>query len=497
MKKLLVANRGEIAVRVIRAAQEHGLKTVAVASEADRNSKHVRLADEFVLLGPPEAAQSYLNIPKVLSAAAETGADAIHPGYGFLSERAELAEACVAAGITFVGPSGAAMRRLGSKIGAKTIAVQAEVPVVPGFFRDGATEAELLEAANSIGYPVLLKASAGGGGRGMRRVGSAAEFHDAFQLAQDEANNAFGDPAMMVEKLIERPRHIEVQFLADAAGNVAPLFERECSLQRRHQKLIEEAPSSRAETPWWEAMAAATRRLVRAAEYVNAGTVEFIVDDATGGFYFLEVNARLQVEHPVTEMITGLDLVRWQLKIAAGELLDIPEDLVLGNRAAIKNHSIEARLVAEDPSKQFRPSVGKILFWNPPTGPGVRVDSGIDTGTEVSPYYDSLLAKVIATGETREIARQKLVAALRETHLLGLKTNLAFLIDLVDSEAFASGRFHTGTVAEFLDEWSAPPVPPEIGLLVGKATTAAAGPASQKQKQGAWDLADGFRNVRA
>lgn len=501
IRTLLIANRGEIAVRVIRAAREMGIRTVAVASEADRDAIHARLADACVVLGPPEPALSYLDIERVIGACRETGADAVHPGYGFLSERAEFAAACAAAGIVFVGPPPEAMRALGGKIDAKRLATEAGVPIAPGFFEPGASAGRLQEAADAIGYPVMLKASAGGGGRGMRIVRDRTDFLAELATATDEALQAFGDGEMMVEKLVERPRHVEVQILADRHGNVACLFERECSLQRRHQKLVEEAPSPLIQDRLphlWPLMRDATRALAVRAGYVGAGTAEYLVDEASGAFYFLEVNARLQVEHPVTEAITGLDLVRWQLRIAAGEALDLPPALTEGDRSAIRGHAIEARIVAEDPAANFLPSVGKLLAWTEPSGPGIRVDTGFGPGGEVSRYYDSLLAKTIAHGETRVAACDRLRDALLDFHILGVKTNLGYLIDVLSHSAFASGDFDTGFLGREFKDWQ--PNLPESGLLeLLTAVEVGAGVAvdgASARRTGAWDTSDGWRAFR-
>ncbi len=532
IRKLLIANRGEIAVRVIRAAREMGIRTVAVYSEADEHAMHVALADEAVNLGEPEPAKSYLDMGKVIQAAKETGADAIHPGYGFLSERAEFSEACKEAGIIFVGPRASAMRRLGSKIDAKQLAVENKVPITPGFFESAAKPEQLQEAANKIGYPIMLKASAGGGGRGMRVVRDPAEFMSELHVASDEALKAFGDGAMMVEKLIEKPRHIEVQVLADSHGNVACLFERECSIQRRHQKLIEEAPSPllgtrsselgpRNETnselrdlsgpssfivhpssfqALWPKMKSAAESLIKSAGYVNAGTVEFMVDEATGEFYFLEVNARLQVEHPVTEAITGLDLVQWQLRIAAGEKLEIQEGLLQGDRAAINGHSMEVRIVAEDPARNFLPSIGKIQAWAEPIRPGVRVDTGFGPGAEVSRYYDSLIAKVIVHADTREQVIDRLRVALYDFHILGVRTNIGYLLSILDHPEFRAGNIDTGFLSREFPVWSEDgQIPAELGaILENAASTAQVGAQSPSGSSptGVWAVTDGFRNAR-
>ena len=490
-----MANRGEIACRVFRAAREAGIATVAVYSEADADSIHTKMADESILLGPGEASQSYLDADRVIAAAKQTGADAIHPGYGFLSERAEFSEACRRAGITFLGPPPEAMRQLGSKVDAKTLAVRCNVPIVPGFFDATATQERLRIAADEIGYPIMLKASAGGGGRGMRVVRDPARFDSEFETASDEALKAFGDGTMMVEKFVERPRHIELQMLADQHGNVAALFERECSLQRRHQKIIEEAPSPH-ETyaaDIWPAMRDAGIKLLKEAGYVGAGTVEFMVDPISDEFYFLEVNARLQVEHPVTEAITGLDLVRWQIRIANGERLDFTVD----DRVAIHGHALEARIVAENPAANFMPSIGKIVGWAEPRIPGVRVDTGYGVGSVVSRFYDSLLAKVIVHGSTRSDAIDKLRAALLDFHILGVKTNVAYLLDLIATDAFESGHFDTGYIGREFTDWTPSGIPDELGDIVLAGTVFAAAPGeSTVSSVKAWDAKDGFRNAR-
>lgn len=497
MKKLLVANRGEIAVRVFRTARELGLKTVAIASDSDLNSLHAKFADELVALEGKHSSETYLDIEKVIAAAKKTGADAIHPGYGFLSERPEFVDACDAAGITFVGPSGAAMRRLGSKIEAKRLAREVGIPIAPGFFEPGASMETLRTEAAKIGYPVLLKASAGGGGRGMRAVHAEAEFEGQFRLASDEALKAFGDDEMMVEKLVVRPRHVETQVLADAHGSVAVLFERECSIQRRRQKLIEEAPAPRVSDDLWRRMREASIALIRAAGYVGAGTVETLVDEANDAFYFLEVNARLQVEHPVTESITGLDLVRQQLRIAQGERLELPEGLMSGDRASIRGASIEARIVAEDPAQGFLPSVGKILAWAEPQGPGIRVDTGFGPGGEVSPYFDSLIAKVIVHAETRALAIERLRAALLDFHVLGIKTNIGYLLELLDHPAYRSGDLDIEFLDREFSDWSpSGEIPAELAAIAAAASSPALVAIGAK-RQGPWDLTDGFRNVRA
>ena len=497
MKKLLMANRGEIAIRIFTTARQMGIGTVAVYSEADANALHRFAADEAVPIGPGEAAQSYLRMDKLLDAARATGADAIHPGYGFLSEREEFAEKVIEAGLTFVGPPPEAMRKLGAKIAAKQIAVSVDVPVTPGFFEEGATVEQLRESADKIGYPIMLKASAGGGGRGMRIVHDPANFDKELQMASDEALNAFGDGAMMVEKYVTNPRHVEVQIVADREGNVLPLYERECSLQRRHQKLVEESPSPYLlkHPEMWDAMREAARRLVKASGYVGAGTVEFMVDPKENKFYFLEVNARLQVEHPVTEAITGLDLVKLQLEVARGKLVtELAPDFVAGDRARINGHAIEARIVAEDPAQNFLPSVGQIVGWAEPKMPGIRVASGFGNGREISRFYDSLIAKVIAHGPDRETARLRLLSALRDFHILGVKTNLAYLIDVVQHQGFIDGEFDTGFLGREFGEW-APPAPDleTIAFMVHESAPSPAISRDRTRAASAWVKSDNWR----
>lgn len=500
IKRLLIANRGEIALRIIRTCREMGIKSLAVYSDADSKARHVREADESFRLGPAEAAASYLNQAALIEAAKAMQADAVHPGYGFLSERAEFAETVAAAGLIYVGPPPSATRALGSKIEAKLIAQKAGVPLVPGFFSPNATDEELESAAISMGFPVLLKASAGGGGRGMRVVHQADDLNRELKMAREEAIKAFGEGSMMVEKLIPSPRHIEVQVLADSHGNVACLFDRECSLQRRHQKVIEEAPSPVMTDGLWQRMREACISLVRAAGYVGAGTVEFITDQAATDFYFLEVNARLQVEHPVTEMITGLDLVRQQILIAEGNSLDLAPDLMEGKRSAINGHSIEARIIAEDPSKGFLPSVGKLHGWAEPQGPGIRFDGGFQAGDEISQYYDSLMGKLIVQGSNREEARLRLINALEDTHILGVKTNISFVHRLAGSAAFSEAAFHTKWLDEEGQGLLAEPdeLPLELSALVeaAKAGVSGGGVESKKSLTPAWDTADSFRLFR-
>ena len=437
--KLLIANRGEIACRIIRTARRMGLTTVVVLSEADRDAMHVDLADEAVLIGPAPAKDSYLHIEAIIDAARTTGAEAIHPGYGFLSENAEFAQACADAGLVFVGPSAATIRLMGSKSAAKALMESAGVPVVPGYHGEDQNLQTLQSAADAVGYPVLVKASAGGGGRGMRVVGNADELAEAVASAKREAGAAFGNDQVLIERYVARPRHIEVQVFGDTHGNVVSLFERECTLQRRHQKVVEEAlalgitPERRAE------MAAAARAAAQAAGYVGAGTIEFIADG--NGFYFIEMNTRLQVEHPVTEMITGLDLVEWQLRVAFGESLPLRQDEITA-----QGHAIEARIYAEDADKGFLPATGTIREWREPAGEGIRVDTGFRAGDVVTPYYDALLAKLIAWGGDRPQALGRLVDALGGFEIAGVTTNLAFLKALLTHPLVARGEIDTGFI---------------------------------------------------
>jgi 3-methylcrotonyl-CoA carboxylase alpha subunit len=437
--KLLVANRGEIACRIMRTAKRMGLKTVAVFSDADRDAAHVMLADQAELIGPAPAKDSYLRIDAIIDAARMTGAEAVHPGYGFLSENADFAQACADADLIFVGPSADTIRLMGSKSAAKTRMESRGVPVVPGYHGDDQSLAALQEAADRIGYPVLVKASAGGGGRGMRVVGNRDELGEAVAGAQREAASAFGNDQVLIEKLIARPRHIEVQVFGDVYGNMVSLFERECTLQRRHQKVMEEAPSIAITPQLREEMSAAARVAAQAVGYVGAGTVEFVVDKS--GFYFIEMNTRLQVEHPVTEMITGVDLVEWQLRVAFGERLPLPQDAITAN-----DHAIEARVYAEDADKGFLPAIGTISAWREPTGPGIRVDTGFRAGDTVTPYYDALLAKVIAWGEDRTDALHRLIKALGQFEIAGVTTNLAFLRALASHPLVATGEIDTGFI---------------------------------------------------
>ncbi len=449
--KLLIANRGEIACRVIRSARELGYRTVAVCSEPDREAPHAALADQAVMIGPASAAASYLNIERLLDAARATGADAVHPGYGFLAENAAFAEACAKAGLTFVGPPAEAMRLMGNKAAAKRRMLEAGVPCVPGYQDDDQDPQRLRKEAAKIGYPVLIKAAAGGGGRGMRLVSDEAGFDDALESARSEARNAFGDDTLILERAVQSPRHVEVQVFADTHGNVIHLGERDCSVQRRHQKVIEEAPAPGVTPELRAAMGEAACQAARAINYVGAGTIEFLLD-RSGEFFFMEMNTRLQVEHPVTELVTGQDLVAWQLDVAAGHPLPLSQEQV-----ALRGHAMEVRLYAEDAGQDFLPQSGRLLAWQPPAGAGVRVDAGIAAGFEVSPHYDPMIAKIIAFGDDRDSARRRLRNALAETVVIGPVTNRLFLMDCLEHQTFAAGEATTHFIGDaFADGWHWP-----------------------------------------
>jgi acetyl/propionyl-CoA carboxylase alpha subunit len=461
--KLLIANRGEIACRVMRTARRLGYRTVAVYSDVDADAPHVRLADEAVAIGTPRA---YLDVDAVLGAARATGADALHPGYGFLSENADFADACSRAGLVFVGPPSAAMRAMGNKAQAKRRMQAAGVACAPGYLGDAQDDHTLADAAGALGTPLLVKAVAGGGGRGMRLVRDLADLPEALAGARREAQAAFGDATLMLERLIVGGRHIEVQVFADTHGNVVHLGERDCSTQRRRQKLIEETPSPVVDAALRSRLTADAIAAARAVAYVGAGTVEFIVDAANGAHYFLEMNTRLQVEHPVTECVTGLDLVEWQLRVAAGEALPQPQDQI-----SFDGHAIEIRLCAEDPAQGFVPQTGRVLHWRPDQG-AARVDAGIVEGQSIGPHYDSLLAKIVAHGRDRGDAIRRLRAGIENTPLLGVVNNAAFLHALLDTSEFRDATLHTGT----LDDWAAqghallqPSEPPELAWRLAAA----------------------------
>lgn len=463
-RTLLIANRGEIAARVIRTARAMGLRTVAVYSEADHDAMHVALADEAVLLGPARARDSYLNVERLTEAARKIGAEAIHPGYGFLSENAEFAQACLDAGLVFVGPTAEMMTAMGSKSGSKALMEKAGVPLVPGYHGEAQDDATLSKAADKIGFPILVKASAGGGGRGMRIVRSAAELAPAIVSAKREAKAAFGDDRMLIEKYVDNPRHIEVQIIGDSHGNLLSLFERECTLQRRHQKVIEEAPSPTLNAAQRETVCAAARKAAGAVNYVGAGTIEFVSDGKD--VFFIEMNTRLQVEHPVTELITGIDLVEWQLRVAFGEALPLKQDEI-----KLNGHAIEARVYAENPTKNFMPSVGTISTWRLPaeTG-GLRIDAGYREGDAVSPYYDAMLAKMIAWAPTRDVAIDRLNRGLEDSDVRGVVTNIPFLSALITHPKVRANAIDTGFIERELSVLtSASPAPGELELCAAVA----------------------------
>lgn len=442
--KILIANRGEIACRVIRACREMKIATVAVYSDADHDALHVRMADEAYHIGPPPSTESYLRGDKIIAIAKQAAAEAIHPGYGFLSENAEFVREVNAAGLVFIGPPPEAMEGLGGKISARKIAIEAGVPVVPGTTEPLASFDEAREVAAGMGYPVMLKASAGGGGKGMRLVANESELRSALDNAQSEARSSFGDDAVYVEKAVERPRHIEIQVFSDKHGNHVHLGERECSIQRRHQKVIEEAPSPINSAELRAEMGACAVKVAAAVNYVGAGTVEFLVSDVDRSFYFLEMNTRLQVEHPVTELVTGIDLVREQIRVAWGEPLSFTQDDIV-----LRGHAIECRVYAEDPDQNFMPSPGTITRLRIPQGPGVRDDGGVYEGSEVSIYYDPMISKFATYGRDRAEAIHRMRRALREYEIGGIKTTLQFFREVMDDEEFIDGRLDTGFIGRF------------------------------------------------
>ncbi len=464
-RSLLIANRGEIACRIARTAQRMGIETIAVFSEADADALHVSLADRAYPIGPAPARESYLNIARIIETAKAAGAEAIHPGYGFLSENPAFAEACAAAGIVFVGPPPSAMRAMGSKSAAKALMAQSDVPLLPGYHGERQEPDFLADQAARIGFPVVIKAVSGGGGRGMRVVTEAGDFATALQSAQQEGASAFSDDRVLIERYLQRPRHIEVQVFADTHGNAVHLFERDCSAQRRHQKVIEEAPAPGLSAEQRARMGAAAVNAAKAVGYVGAGTVEFVAD--ADGFFFLEMNTRLQVEHPVTEMITGYDLVEWQLRVAAGEKLPATQSDI-----AIQGHAIEARLYAEDPARDFAPSIGRLaLFRTPPDGDGVRIDTGFRTGDTVSVHYDAMLAKLICHGPTREAALRRLRKTLAGTAVAGVAANLDLLDRIVAHPDFAAGGIDTGFIAREGATLLAPQATPPADVLAIAALT--------------------------
>ncbi|WP_366657495.1 acetyl/propionyl/methylcrotonyl-CoA carboxylase subunit alpha [Fodinicurvata sp. EGI_FJ10296] len=497
VSSLLIANRGEIACRIIRTARSLGIRTVAVFSDADADAPHVHQADQAVWIGPSPARESYLDGNRVIEAARRTGAEAIHPGYGFLSENADFADACAAAGITFVGPPASAMRAMGGKSTAKAIMADAGVPILPGYHGDGQDDALLSAEADRVGYPIMLKASAGGGGKGMRVVRDAEAFPAALGGARREAVAAFGDDRMLIERYLDHPRHVEVQVFADSHGGCIHLFERDCSIQRRHQKVAEEAPAPDLPPAVREAMGAAAVAAAKAIGYVGAGTVEFLYAPDSGEFFFMEMNTRLQVEHPVTEAVTGVDLVAWQLRIAAGEALPCVQDDI-----RLDGHAVEVRLYAEDPDAGFLPSTGRLTHFSMPEREvGIRVDSGVDAGSVISVHYDPMIAKIIAHGPDRATALRRLGRALEKTEVAGPATNAAFLRRIVTHPAFAAGAIETGFIekhtADLLPERRLPGLPTlgaaVAGVLADRAAKAARQAGSSADPWSPWGDAGGWR----
>ena len=483
----LIANRGEIAVRIIRACRELGIRAVAVYSDADTNAQHVQLADAAFPIGSAPPTESYLRIEKLLEVARKAGCDCVHPGYGFLSENEDFAQAVIDAGLTWVGPPPNAIRLMGVKTEARRLMEQAGVPLVPGFQSDSATKEDFLQAADRIGYPVMVKAAGGGGGKGMRIVYRREDLPDALDAAQREAQNAFNDRRVFLERYIERGRHIEIQVLADTHGNTVHLFERECSAQRRHQKVIEESPSPLLSNETRARMGAAAVSAASAVGYVNAGTVEFIATP-DGEFYFLEMNTRLQVEHPVTELVTGLDLVKLQFAIAAGEPLPFTQQDIRQ-----RGHAIECRLYAEDPNNGFLPAIGPLSLFIPPEGPGIRVDSGVRSGDAITLHYDPMIAKLIVHDVSREAALRRMDAALRQTVVLGTTTNLRFLRALINHPTFQSGEVDTGFIERHLDELLTSDQTLPDAALIAAALTDMHAKRTQSQHFDPWSQNDGFR----
>jgi acetyl-CoA carboxylase biotin carboxylase subunit len=489
-RRVLIANRGEIAIRIARACREEQIESVAVFSDADRQAPHVRAADRAVFIGAAPPAQSYLSIPAIIDAARATGCDAVHPGYGFLSENADFARQCGQAGLVFVGPPAAVIAQMGSKIAARQLMISAGVPVVPGITPEDQSDDGIAADAGHVGFPVLVKASAGGGGKGMRIVRDRESAHALIAAARREATAAFGDGTLYVERLIERPRHVEIQIFGDAHGNVVHLFERECSIQRRHQKVMEESPSPALTPALRTEMGATAVRAARAAGYVNAGTIEFLLEGHgdTARFYFLEMNTRLQVEHPVTEAIAGVDLVRAQFAVAAGGALPWTQASL-----TVRGHAVECRVYAEDPADGFLPQAGPLVLYREPAGPGIRVDSGVVEGGIVSVHYDPLLAKLTAWAETRPAALARAASALWTFPVLGIRTNVPFLIRLLEHPEIRAGRLHTGFIEEHAAELLTSPDPPPEAL----AAAVLAGPAQRTpESEGVASPPDPWSSIR-
>ena len=497
--KILVANRGEIARRIFRACRELGVRSVAIYSEVDRSAPWARLADESYQLDGVTAAETYLNQEAIFAVAETAGADAIHPGYGFLSENPDFAAACAEHDLHFIGPGPEAMRILGGKASARDVAESADVPVIPGVDGEAFTDEELKAAADDLRYPVLIKASAGGGGKGMRIVSSPDDFFDALPQARNEAQSSFGSDHILVEKYFSDVRHVEIQILGDRHGNIIHLFERECSVQRRHQKIIEETPSPILTPSLREEMGDAAVRLAATVGYVSAGTVEFMVTPDRS-YHFLEMNTRLQVEHPITEMVTGLDIASWQIRLAAGERLSVSQENVRR-----RGHALECRIYAEDPAENFLPSIGEIAFYRPPSGPGVRVDDGVESGTEVSPYYDPMLGKIITWGEDRPEAIRKMVRALQDTVVLGVTTNIPYLLDILQHPDFQAGEITTRFLDQKMMPWQPQPDTSSSTWLAVAALEALRAerrrpPSSRPDREEAgqpdpWDILQGWRNI--
>ena len=494
LNSVLIANRGEIACRIMRTARRLGLRTIAVASEADAKALHAQLADETIVIGPAPATESYLDIEKVMSAVRQSGAEAVHPGYGFLAENADFAQACIDAGVKFVGPSPDAMRRMGGKAEAKAIAEAAGVPVVPGYSGADQDVDTLSAEAERIGFPLLIKAVAGGGGRGMRVVSAADEFKTALEGAQREATASFGNGQVLLERLIVAPRHIEVQVFGDSQGNVVHLFERDCTLQRRHQKVIEEAPAPGMSEPLRQKMTDAAIAVCKAVGYEGAGTVEFLVEggglEVDAGWYFIEMNTRLQVEHPVTELITGLDLVEWQLRIAAGEPLPLSQQQI-----SCTGHAVEARLYAEDPASGFLPSTGELVAFEEPNLEGVRVDSGVRAGDTITPFYDPMISKIICNGPDRQTAFTQCCQALAETLIAGPRTNAAFLHALLCDRDVRAVEMDTGLIDRKLDGLALSGAQPGAisAAVLALLADQTAGTGTGSHSTGPWDRADAFQ----